>query len=112
MILEALSEVGGSDLVARFAASKKGELAESAERVFSGNFITDAAVREAALGWVPEVMRFAAPVNDAEDQAVDDDGADQNTSDAVPDDVVGDDDNPREMAACPPPDRTGHLATG
>ena len=99
VILEALSEVGGSDLVARFAASKKGELAESAERVFSGNFITDAAVREAALGWVPEVMRFAAPVSDADDQAVDDDGADQNTSDAVPDDVVGDDDNPREMAA-------------
>ena len=59
VILELLSEVGGSHLVARFAASKKGELAESAERVFSGNFITDEAVREAALGWVPEIMRFA-----------------------------------------------------
>lgn len=98
VILEALSEVGGSDLVARFAASKKGELAESAERVFSGNFITDAAVREAALGWVPEVMRFAAPVSDADDQAIDDDD-DEHASDAVPGDVAGDDDGPREMAA-------------
>ncbi|WP_299309643.1 ParB/RepB/Spo0J family partition protein [uncultured Croceicoccus sp.] len=103
VILEALSEVGGSDLVARFAASKKGELAESAERVFSGNFITDAAVREAALGWVPEVMRFAAPVSDADDQAVEVD-VDEHASDAVAgdfaaDDVSSDDDGPREMAA-------------
>tara|TARA_A100001391_G_C5080436_1_gene279938 strand:+ start:2577 stop:4571 length:1995 start_codon:yes stop_codon:yes gene_type:complete len=93
VILDALSEVGGPDLVARFAASKKSELAESAERVFSGNFITDAAVRDAALAWVPDAMRFAG-----QDATVADDEANE-ASDAS-DDFAGEDDkSPREMAA-------------
>ena len=93
VILDALSEVGGPDLVARFAASKKSELAEGAERVFSGNFITDAAVRDAALAWVPDAMRFAG-----QEATVADEEANE-ASDAS-DEVAGEDDkSPREMAA-------------
>lgn len=59
VILEALSEVGGAELSSRFAAAKKGDLAQSAERVFAGQFITEAEVKDRALAWVPMVMRFA-----------------------------------------------------
>jgi ParB family chromosome partitioning protein len=47
------------DLASRFASVKKGDLAMSAERVFAGTYITEVEVRERALAWVPEVMRFA-----------------------------------------------------
>jgi ParB family chromosome partitioning protein len=58
-ILEALDAVGGSDLVSRYAGSKKAELASAAERIFSGNFIGEAGTKERALAWVPEIMRFS-----------------------------------------------------
>ena len=61
LILEAMSDVGGPELSARFASVKKADLAVSAERIFAGTY-TDAEVRERALAWVPGVMRFAAPV--------------------------------------------------
>ena len=69
----------------------------SAERVFAGTYITEVEVRDRALAWVPEVMRFAAadapetelddPVTDAADAAAANDGADD------------DDQTPRELAA-------------
>lgn len=59
VILEALTDVGGPTLVSRFSASKKGELAASAERIFAGNFITEVEVKERALAWLPAAMRFA-----------------------------------------------------
>lgn len=59
VILDALAAVGGPDLSSRFASVKKGDLAMSAERVFAGTYITEVEVRERALAWVPEVMRFA-----------------------------------------------------
>ena len=40
--------------------SRSGDLATSAERVFAGTYITEVEVRERALAWVPEVMRFVA----------------------------------------------------
>lgn len=40
VILEALTDVGGPTLASRFSASKKGDLAASAERIFAGSFIT------------------------------------------------------------------------
>jgi len=98
VILDALRDVGGAELASRFGAAKKGDLASSAERVFSGAFITDADVRDHALAWVPEVMRFADAATDVAD--ADSDG---------PDDQPGDDDvspttdvvenAPSEMAA-------------
>jgi ParB family transcriptional regulator, chromosome partitioning protein len=57
--LEALDAAGGPELVSRYAASKKAELASAAERIFSGNFIGEAEVKERALAWVPTIMRFA-----------------------------------------------------
>lgn len=58
VILDALADVGGTELSERFASVKKADLAASAERVFAGTYITEAEVRERALAWVPEVMRF------------------------------------------------------
>jgi len=59
VILEALTDVGGPTLASRFSASKKGDLAASAERIFAGNFITEVEVKERALAWLPAAMRFA-----------------------------------------------------
>lgn len=69
VILDALTDVGGLELSSRFASVKKGDLAMSAERVFAGTYITEVEVRERALAWVPEVMRFAAlSASDAVDE--------------------------------------------
>ena len=57
--LAALAEVGGVDFAGRYASAKKAELAQSSERIFSGGFIGDVDVKEAALAWVPDAMRFA-----------------------------------------------------
>lgn len=67
VILEALADVGGPTLSSRFTASKKGDLAASAERIFSGNFITEVDVKERALGWLPAPMTFSeAPAAQAD----------------------------------------------
>jgi ParB family transcriptional regulator, chromosome partitioning protein len=61
--LAALAEVGGPAFAGRYASAKKAELAQSCERIFSGDFIGEVEVKDAALAWVPEAMRFApAPV--------------------------------------------------
>lgn len=99
VILDALSDVGGADLASRFASVKKGDLAMSAERVFAGTYISEPEVRERALAWVPEVMRFA----DAEPVA-DDDSAKEvaEAMEAADETVTGtneDPETPGELAA-------------
>ena len=91
VILDALTDVGGLELSSRFASVKKGDLAMSAERVFAGTYITEVEVREKALAWVPEVMRFARPTPGAGE-------ADIDAADAEPD-VDGETHTPRELAA-------------
>jgi ParB family transcriptional regulator, chromosome partitioning protein len=59
--LSALEEVGGPALASRYSKAKKAELAQACERIFAGDFIAEVEVKEAALAWVPGVMRFAAP---------------------------------------------------
>ena len=71
VILDALTDVGGLELSSRFASVKKGDLAMSAERVFAGTYITEVEVREKALAWVPEVMRFAPAAPDAGEPEID-----------------------------------------
>ena len=66
-ILEAFDAVGGPELVSRYAGSKKADLASAAERIFSGEFIGEADVKEQALAWVPAVMRFGTPREEAVD---------------------------------------------
>lgn len=58
--LAALAEVGGPALADRYSKAKKAELAQSCERIFSGDFIAEVEVKEAALAWVPAAMRFSA----------------------------------------------------
>jgi ParB family chromosome partitioning protein len=100
VILDALSDVGGTELSSRFASVKKGDLAMSAERVFAGTYITEVEVRERALAWVPSVMRFA--VDDPE--AAEELDATDEAAGFEPDDTEipvanEEDDTPRELAA-------------
>jgi ParB family chromosome partitioning protein len=98
VILDALSAVGGPDLASRFASVKKGDLAMSAERVFAGTYITEVEVRDRALAWVPEVMRFAGaePVEAEKDEPpLAEPGESTAASEGANDDVQP----PRELAA-------------
>lgn len=99
VILDALAAVGGPDLSSRFSSVKKGDLAMSAERVFGGTYITEVEVRERALAWVPEVMRFAGTAT-VEVEA-DDAHIPEPTGEAVASTEGANDDNqnPRELAA-------------
>lgn len=86
--LAALAEVGGSVFASGYAKAKKAELSEIAERIFAGS-IAPADVKERALAWVPEGMRFAPPPPAAakdETPPWEDDPAEQQTSD--PDDAA------------------------
>jgi ParB family chromosome partitioning protein len=95
VILDALADVGGPELSARFASVKKTDLAMSAERVFAGTYITEAEVRDRAIAWVPEVMRFAGPA-----EPVSDDQDELDADDVTPIGSANDDfPAPREMAA-------------
>jgi len=60
-ILSSFENVGGLELSNRYAGSKKAELAATAERIFAGNFIAEAEVKERAVQWVPDAMQFAEP---------------------------------------------------
>jgi ParB family chromosome partitioning protein len=62
--LEALTDVGGCELAGRYSSARKAELAQTCERIFSGDCIAEPEVKEAALAWVPDAMRFAASVPD------------------------------------------------
>jgi ParB family chromosome partitioning protein len=69
LTLAALEEVGGPAFASRYSGLKKAELAQSAERIFAGDFIAEVEVKERALAWVPAAMKFAPPAPSA---AVDD----------------------------------------
>ena len=57
--LAALEEVGGPAFASAYAGLKKAELSQSAERIFAGDFVGEVEVKQRALAWVPEPMRFA-----------------------------------------------------
>ena len=59
--LALFEEVGGAELRARYGASKKHDLAASAERLFAGDTIVEADIKARALAWVPNAMRFGPP---------------------------------------------------
>ncbi len=65
-ILSLLAEVGGSTLMARNATMKKAEISESCQKLFAGEAIVEPDVREAALAWVPNAMRFLDPAEQEE----------------------------------------------
>ncbi|MDB5580813.1 MAG: chromosome partitioning protein ParB family [Bradyrhizobium sp.] len=57
-ILKLFETIGGMELKSRYAASRKFDLAASAERLFSGQVIVEAEIKEQALAWLPAAMRF------------------------------------------------------
>ncbi|QPI75550.1 ParB/RepB/Spo0J family partition protein [Sphingobium sp. Cam5-1] len=57
-ILTLLADVGGAALTARHATMKKSEISESCARLFAGEAIVEPEVRDAALAWVPNAMKF------------------------------------------------------
>ena len=57
--LAALEEIGGAVYACGYSKAKKAELSETAERIFAGH-VAPADVKERALAWVPDAMRFAA----------------------------------------------------
>jgi ParB family chromosome partitioning protein len=68
-LLAHVSEVGGPTMAASFIGSKKGDLSASCEKLFAGETIVAPEVRQAALAWVPEAMRFRMlPAEDSEDE--------------------------------------------
>lgn len=57
-ILNLFEAVGGAELKSRYAASRKFDLAASAEKLFAGQVIMETEVKERALAWLPAAMRF------------------------------------------------------
>jgi ParB family chromosome partitioning protein len=96
-ILDLFAEIGGSELGQRYGASKKDLLASSAEQLFAGNIIVEADVKEKALAWLPDAMRFEHAV-----ATLVNDDADMEPADAaemtVDDDPVGDGDEDEPVA--------------
>ncbi len=92
MILGAFTEVGGTELAARYGASKKADLSAAAEKLFRGDTIVEAQTKAAALAWVPPCMAFgsdaladdaeaSSEADNASDRADDDDADDADTED-------------------------------
>jgi ParB family chromosome partitioning protein len=61
-ILKLFEAIGGIELKSRYAASRKFDLAASAERLFSGQVIVETEIKERALAWLPAAMRFGEEV--------------------------------------------------
>jgi ParB family chromosome partitioning protein len=59
-ILGLLGDLGGAELRARHAASRKHDLAFAAEQLCAGDAIIEAEIKDRALQWVPSEMRFPA----------------------------------------------------
>jgi ParB family chromosome partitioning protein len=62
MLLRHIGDIGGTTMAASFMASKKGDLAQSCEKLFAGETIVAPEVKAAALAWVPDCIRFEAAV--------------------------------------------------
>ncbi|MES2534149.1 MAG: chromosome partitioning protein ParB, partial [Pseudomonadota bacterium] len=60
-ILKLLEEVGGPELRGRYAGSKKHDLAASAEKLFAGETVVESDIKDKAMVWLPDEMRFASP---------------------------------------------------
>ena len=62
-ILSLFEEIGGAELRQRYGASKKHDLASSAEKLFAGEITIEADMKAQALAWLPKEMRFDPPVD-------------------------------------------------
>lgn len=57
-ILSLFETVGTAELRHRYGASKKHDLAASAEKLFAGDILVEAEIKERAVSWLPDAMRF------------------------------------------------------
>lgn len=69
MMLGLFESVGGRDLRNRYSGSRKFELAIASEKLFSGEAFVEPEVKERAIKWVPEPMRFAPFETHSESEA-------------------------------------------
>lgn len=90
IMFEALTEIDGPALAARYGNAKKADLAAACEKICAGDFIGEISTKEAARTWLPAAMRFG-PANSTE--SVDD------PTSASADGVAGDDASPERDAA-------------
>lgn len=72
-ILDLFDAIGGTDLKVRYVGSKKHDLAASAEKLFAGDVIVEAEIKDRALRWVPDALRFS-PTPVVDEVAAGDDG--------------------------------------
>jgi len=79
-ILTLLADVGGAALTARHATMKKSEISQSCAKLFAGEAIVEPEVRDAALAWVPNAMKFLDQA-DADELAVDEGETDEQADD-------------------------------
>lgn len=72
-ILSLFETVGSAELRHRYGASKKHDLAASAEKLFAGDILVEAEIKERAITWLPDAMRFE-PCNAEADPVIEPDG--------------------------------------
>lgn len=72
-ILDLFEAVGGSELRHRYGASKKHDLAASAEKLFAGDILVEAETKERAMSWLPDAMRFV-PVDETASAMIESNG--------------------------------------
>lgn len=89
-ILALFEEIGGPEFRARYGASKKHDLAVSAERLFAGDTIVEAEIKARALAWVPDAMRFGLPPAGTDTDTGDADGGQADEGVDTPADDVAD----------------------
>lgn len=100
-ILDVLNEIGGSTLRERYASCKHAALASAAEGICAGTAIVEADVREKAITWVPDAMRFdLGPKCEDRDAIIYDDellDGESAGDDEVDDDDIDEEANPLEQ---------------
>lgn len=69
VMFDALAEIDGPALTARYGNAKKADLAGTCEKICAGDFIGEVSTKQAARAWLPAAMRFEtepAPQADAD----------------------------------------------
>ena len=59
VMFDALAEIDGPALAARYGNAKKADLAATCEKICAGDFIGEVSTKQAARAWLPAAMRFA-----------------------------------------------------
>ncbi len=92
VMFEALDQIEGPALAARYSAAKKADLAATCERICAGDFIGEVGTKEVARAWLPAAMRFASPTGDCDGSTAT--ATDAETLDAESIEELGDTEDP------------------